>query len=265
MRLFNYIILCIFLSLTPLPSLATQCSVNVNYGIVIDPTHIRMIDHGQTYVQINHDKQLFVYGREITLSKEQALRLNEYAKGIRTQVPEIVSIAIDGVDLGLKSVNKVIGGLTGQNSVYHQKVQQKFDEIKMRIHLKFNHSDTNYYLAPQDFDNFEELFNGEFEQEIDEIISNSLGTILMAVDDAMLTEPNNNELPNEQNANNLSTDEQIQNIGQEIEVVVNTKASALSDKANQFCENMVKLNLIEDELQISVKALVDFNLIDEKL
>ena len=104
-------------------SLAKQCSVNLNYGVIIDPSHIRIIDHGKTIIQINGSSQLFVEGREITLNTEQQELINDFASGIRTQIPAIVSIAIEGVDIGLKAVNKVIGGLTGENSASQQKVQ----------------------------------------------------------------------------------------------------------------------------------------------
>ena len=238
---------------------AKQCSVNFNYGIVIDPNHIRMLDHGKTYVQINEDKQLFINGREIQLTLKQQTLINDYSLGIRTQVPEIVAIALEGVDIGLKAVNKVIGGLTGENSASHQKIQQRFDEIKMRIYMRFNHSDENYYLARQDFDNFDELFSGEFEQELEEIISQSVGTILMAVGEAMLT-PDNSELNAEQQT--LSLEQRMENMGKELEVEVVSQTNALENKAEKFCQSLIELNKIEDELQQNIVELQTFNLLE---
>ncbi len=238
---------------------AKQCSVNFNYGIVIDPSHIRMLDHGKTYVQINHDQQLFINGREIQLTLEQQTLINDYAVGIRTQIPEIVSIALEGVDIGLKAVNKVIGGLTGENSAAHQKVQQRFEEIKMRIYKRFNHSDENYYLARQDFDNFDELFSGEFEQELEEIISASVGTILMAVGEAMLT-TDNSELSSEQRS--LSLDQRMDSMGKELELEVVSQTNALEHKAEKFCQSLIELNKIEDQLQKSIVELETFNLLE---
>ena len=239
--------------------LAKQCSVNFNYGIVIDPSHIRMLDHGKTYVQINDDKQLFINGREIQLTLKQQTLINDYAIGIRTQVPKIVAIALEGVDIGLKAVNKVIGGLTGENSASHQKIQQRFDEIKMRIYKRFNHSDENYYLARQDFDNFDELFSGEFEQELEEIISQSVGTILMAVGEAMLT-PDNSELSSEQRT--LSFDQRMENMGKELELELVSQTNVLENKAEQFCQSLIELNQIEDELQKNIAELSTFNLLE---
>ncbi len=114
-------------------SQAKQCSINLNYGVIIDPSHVRIIDHGKTIIQINGIAQLFVEGREILLNNQQKQLIAEFNNGIRRQIPEIVSIAIEGVDIGLKAVNKVIGGLTGENSASQQKIQTSFDELKWRI------------------------------------------------------------------------------------------------------------------------------------
>ena len=240
-------------------ALAKQCSVNFNYGIVIDPNHIRMLDEGITYLQINNDKQLFINGREIQLTLKQQTLINDYALGIRTQIPEIVSIALEGVDIGLKAVNKVIGGLTGENSASHQKIQQRFDEIKMRIFMRFNHSDQNYYLARQDFDNFDELFSGEFEQALEEIITDSVGTILMAVGEAMIT-TDNNELNIEQSTQDI--EQRMENMGKELELEVVNQTNALESKADKFCQSLIELNKIEDQLQQTIRELETFNLLE---
>jgi hypothetical protein len=240
---------------------AQHCFANVNYGIVIDPKNIRMLDHGMTYVQINNNQQLFIKGREVKLSPEQLDLINKYSLGIRQQIPEIVSIAIEGVDIGLKAVNKVIGGLTGENSATHQKIQEKFEEIKWRIRARFNHSDQNYYLAPQDLDNFGELFTGEFEQEIEEIISESIDTILMAVGEAIL-KSNETENTNSSEARLTTFDQRIENISQDLKVEIGSSITTLESKAEEFCLNLVALNKIESQMQEIIPELKNFNLIE---
>ncbi|WP_448211014.1 YggN family protein [Colwellia sp. MEBiC06753] len=235
---------------------AEQCNVNFNYGVIIDPNHIRILERGITFVQINHDSQLFVKGREITLDEQQHQLLSNYSKGIREQVPHIVFIAIEGVEIGLKAVNKVIGGLTGENSDAHRKLQEKFDEMQMRLRKKFNHSDESYYIAPQDFDDFDEIFAGEFEQEIEEIVSKSIGTILMAVGEAMA---NRDEDTIEQRVDTF--DDHLENMGEELSLEIGTKASELERKAEQFCQALSELDSLESEMQLTIPSLAEYNLI----
>lgn len=238
---------------------AEHCNVNFNYGVIIEPNHVRILDNGQTYVQINNDSQLFVRGREIALESHQTALVSDFSKGIRNQVPEIVFIAIEGVEIGLKAVNKVIGGLTGENSASHRKLQEKFDDMQMRLRKKFNHSDKSYYIAPQDFDDFDEIFAGEFEQEIEEIVSESIGTILMAVGEAMA---NRDEDTIEQRVSTY--DDKLEHMGEELKLEIGTRANQLEQKAEQFCQALTDLDQVEAQMQVTISALNEFNLISSQ-
>jgi hypothetical protein len=239
---------------------AQQCSINLNYGVIIDPKHIRIVDKGKTKVQINNTKQLFIRGREIALSSEQQQLLTSFSVGIRRQVPEIVSIAIEGVDIGLKAVNQVVASLTGENSASQQKVQAKFDELKWRIRARFNQSANNYYIAPQDLNDFDEMFTGEFEQEIEAIISNSIGTILEAVGQSILVEDNSNEHGGETRITTF--DKRLTTLSKGLELEVAKRAKALDKKAALFCQELTHLDELEVELHQAIPALKDYNLIE---
>ena len=253
------LLILLITGLSSFNGMAKQCSVNFNYGVIIDPSHIRMIDMGQTVIQINGEHQLFVEGREIKLDQDQQQLINQFSSGIRNQVPEIVSIALEGVDIGLKAVNKAIGSLTGENSASQQKIQTKFDELKSRIRTRFNRSANNYYIAPQDFADFDDIFTGEFEQEIEEIISDSIGTILLAVGEAMI---NNND-NNGHSEQRLSTfDDRMETMGKDLELEISASANALEKKAEKFCQKLTELNDIENKIQRSIKPLHQFNLIE---
>jgi len=240
-------------------SKANSCNVNFNYGVIIDPAHIRIIEHGQTEVQINHQHQLFIQGKEIFLSNSQQILVDKYTIGIRDQVPAIVAIATEAVDMGLKSVSKIIAGLTGENSASHQKFQGKLSELQWRIKSRFNQTAKSYYIAPQDFDNLDEIFKGEFEDEIEEIVTDSLGTILMAVGEAMSTksaDEDNVELRLD------AIGDKIEAIGKDLELELGSSTQSLKSKAATFCQNLIELNDAETLMQSSIPQLLKFDLIE---
>lgn len=239
---------------------ASQCSINLNYGVIIDPKHIRIIEHGQTHVQINGSKQLFIQGREVTLDEKQQELLTQFSTGIREEVPEIVSLAIEAIDIGLKAVNEVIGGLTGENSASQQKVQAKFEELKWRIRARFNQSANNYFIAPQDFNDFDEMFTGEFEQEIEEIIQNSIGTLIEAVGQSLLNDSEHIESSGEPRITPF--DERISSMSKGLELEVSKRAKALDLKADRFCQQLIELDKLEHQLHLSIEKLKPFNLIE---
>lgn len=238
------------------PVFAEHCSVNFNYGVIIDPIHIRTLDKGITKVQITNNNQLFIHGREVQLTPKQKESLSLYSNGIREHVPEIVSIAIEGVDIGLKAVNKLVGGLTGENSESHQKLQENFDELHWRMRRRFNHSDDSYYVAPQDFNDFDEIFAGEFEQEIKQIVSASVGTILLAVGKAMTAQEEG-----EMEDRMANFDQHLSELGEEIELDISEKTKVIETKASQFCTKLIELDDRETQLQQQIPELLPYNLI----
>jgi hypothetical protein len=237
-----------------------ECAINFNYGVIIDPKHIRIIDKSQTKVQINGEKQLFILGRELKLTDNQKALLAQFSAGIREKLPEMVSITIEGVDIGLKAANQVIGGLTGENSSSQQKVQEKFEELKFRIRARFNQSANNYYIAPQDFNDFDQMFAGEFEQEIEEIVSDSIGTILKAVGQSMLTEHNTGEPGSEEQRISIY-DDRLTSFGKGLHLDVTQRAKALEEKVSLFCVQLTALDKMEHKLQKSIPELLKYNII----
>jgi len=240
-------------------ALAQQCSIHFNYGVIIHPNHIRMVDRAQTQIQINNSSQLFIKGREIQLSTEQQKLVAQFSIGLREQLPAIVSIAIEGVDISLKAVNEVIGGLTGENSASQQKVQAKFDELKWRTRARFNQSADNYYIAPQDFTDLDGIFSGQFEQEIEDIITTSIGTILTAVGESILSDSSHSEYGSEKRI--ATFDERLSNLSEGLDFEVAARAKALNKKATKFCLKLDELNKIESQLQQAIPALKEYNLI----
>ncbi|MGB1030949.1 MAG: DUF2884 family protein, partial [Pseudoalteromonas marina] len=48
-----------------------QCDVELSHGLIITDDVIRIVDKGQTRVQINNDNQLFIRGYWVDLSPDE--------------------------------------------------------------------------------------------------------------------------------------------------------------------------------------------------
>ncbi|GAA5136693.1 DUF2884 family protein [Thalassotalea piscium] len=240
---------------------AEKCNIDFNYGVVIDEQRIRILEKQQTIFQINNQEQVFIGGREIPLTQPQVLLIREYALSIREQVPQIVSIAIESVNLSLKAVNRVIASLTGENSAIHQKLQSRFEELEWRLRARFNHSDNSYYIAPQDFDDFDNILAGAFENEIEEIVSKSIGTLLTAVGEAVAHKNNSEETLNNTEKRISTFDERMQLMGGDLELEISPQAQLLEDRAESFCNAFRELDLLEQKINQQIPELKHLNLL----
>ncbi|WP_175623855.1 DUF2884 family protein [Pseudocolwellia agarivorans] len=245
-------------------SVYAECNISFKYGVVIDPIHVRLRQENQTYVQITRDQQLFVSGREALLTNKQKELLNQYSRSLREQVPQIISIAIEGVDVGLEAVNKAIGGLSKKDSESHRLFQKRFNDMQWNLRNRFNHSDNNYYVAPQSFNDFDEIFSGQFEKEIEHIVTQSLGSILMAVGDAIV-ERTGREQDRKKDNQNIIINNKMTPLEKELMSELSAQTRVLDQKARIFCSNLRQLDLLEEELRSSIPSLHELDLIGKKL
>lgn len=244
-------------------SVYAECNMSFKYGVVIDPLHVRLLEEELTYIQITRNQQLFISGREIMLNSEQKALLGEYSIQIRQQVPEIVSIAIEGVDVGLEAVNKSIGGATGEDNESRKLFQKRFNDMQWNLRNRFNHSDESYYIAPQSFNDFDEIFSGEFEKEIEHIVTQSLGSILMAVGDAIVKRTDRNQ-DKRNDDNSIILNNKMTNLEKELISELSTQTNALDKKARIFCTNLKELDKLENQIRASIPNLSQLDLIQSK-
>ena len=91
MALLSRSILALCLALSSSAVLAqSQCDVELSHGLIITDDVIRILDKGQTRVQINNNNQLFIRGYWVDLSTEESKVLQQFSNGIRHTVPELV-------------------------------------------------------------------------------------------------------------------------------------------------------------------------------
>ncbi|WP_371376512.1 DUF2884 family protein [Thalassotalea aquiviva] len=235
-----------------------HCAVDFNYGVVVEGQNIRFIDNDNTLVQINDLSQLFVHGKEVSLNQAQQALVSDYASGIKQQVPEIVELALDAVEIAFGAVTQVMVGLGVEDSSSADRIDQLFVSIKEKVHKRFNKDNGNYFLAEQNFNEFDEFMEEELEAEIESIVADSVGNILIAVGQAMNDEEGNFEQKMQ------AFGQRMERMGENIEAAVEPQAEALGAKAEALCDSLKELDYVEQELSNSIDELAKFNLITLK-
>ncbi len=233
-----------------------NCSVDLNYGVIVKGQNIRFLDKDNTYVQINDNKQLFVDGKQISLTAEQQNLVSEYASSINQQVPEIVNLALNAVDVAFSAISHVVTGVTGDDANSSDRLNEIMVKIKEKVHTRFNNDDGSYFLAQQNFDEFDSFMEDELEAEIEDLVSESIGDILIAVGSAI----NNEEGDFEQRMEAFG--KRMERMGDDIELAVEGQAEQLEAQAEQLCANLKELDQLEMQLTDSVAELSRFDLIN---
>lgn len=231
------------------------CNVDLQFGLVVNDEHIRVLDEDRTVYQINHSNQLFVKGEWLKLNEEQTKDLKVLSEGLQYAVPQMTLLATEGIELATDTVEHVYLGLVGEEHQSYKKLTKALQRVKEKVKKKFIHSKDNFFIGPRSLENVDELMDRQLEDEIELAIHTSVGGILSAI--GGLASEGNEDL--EVRMENLS--ERLENMGLEIERQVAPQADTLRKKARWFCRKLEMLNQVEDRLIKAVPQLKPYNII----
>lgn len=235
---------------------AAECPIQLKMGLLISPDHIRVLQKGRTQFQINNDEQLFIRGDEVTLTPEQTLLVKEFSLGLRKELPEIVSIAMDSVELGFSALNKIIQGISGTDTA--QGIEEHFSELQRRLFGRFARSGDNFYLAPQALNELDDFFEDELSNQVKSVVTNSLHIMLGAMDEAF------QQSESEIEGVKIDLGERVDLLSKEVENSLKYNANRLEEKATAFCQRFETLDSIEARLQKELPRLRNYDILSNE-
>jgi hypothetical protein len=235
---------------------AAECNMAFGHGILIAPDHIRILQNNRTHVQINADKQLFIRGEWITLTAEDTALLQQYSHGLRKFVPEIVSIAVDGVELGLSSIEAMFTGIGSQSQ--QAEWRELVRETTFQWMSRFVRTNEHFYLAPQSLNELDYFLHDELKPQLDSLARHTVGAVWGALRDALRHSDTNFE---------RSDNQEWQSVGELVDRInlgLDAKAVELEAKSALFCQRMQELEQIEQQLQRRLPALHQYDVVMQK-
>ena len=235
---------------------AAECEMAFAHGILIAPDHIRILQNNRTHVQINNDQQLFIRGEVISLTAEDVVLLQQYSRDLRKFVPEIVSIAVDGVELGLSSIEAMFTGIgsKSQQAEWRELVR----ETTFQWMSRFVRTNEHFYLAPQSLNELDYFLHGELKPQLDSLARHTVGAVWGALRDALRHSDSNFE---------RSDNQEWQSVGHLVDKInlgLDAKAVELEEKSALFCQRMQELDEVEQQLQQRLPALKDYDVVMQK-
>ena len=235
---------------------ATECNMAFRHGILISPDQIRIQTSNRTVFQINQDQDLFVRGEWVTLNPSEQELVRQYAQGLRKFVPELVSIAVDSVELGLSAIENMLLGIG--NSAQQEEWQALIRETTYQLTSRFVRSGEHFYLAPQSLNELDAFLHGELKQQLKDLAKFTVGAVWDALREAMQQSEDDFERTESQNwqpANEL-----VEKINQGLDL----KADELEQKSVLFCQRLTELDQIETQLQQRLPLLLKYDVVTMK-
>jgi|GEM_PF-570331 len=230
-----------------------QCEVALNYDVAVEPQMITVSEGGSEVYRIVLDK-LYVNGQEVSLNSKQKKILTQYSAEISTQLPEVITLVHDAVGIASSAASMALTPLLGDAA--GAKLDEMMDGLKERVEqVAYQHGDKFYLGATQS--SLEDTFGEEFEKEMEELVRNSVGTLMVSLGSEILSGDGDSF---EQKMESFS--KKMENVGQDIEMQMEAQTKNLEQRADKMCDNFQYLIALEQSLRTEVPELSQYRLID---
>ena len=247
----------LLLVFAPASQAGGECPIQLKMGLLIAPDHIRVMERGRTQVQINRDAQLFIRGELITLTDQERYLVREFSLGLRKELPEIVDIAMDSMELGFDALHQVIKGIAGTDTA--KGIEAHFKELHGGLLKKFARSGDNFYIAPQGLHELDDFFEDELATQINTVVTDSLKIMLGAMGEAFRKSEGSLE------ERNVDLGERVDLLSAEVEKSLKINADRMAERAQAFCQRFESLDKTEARLQNQIPQLRKYDILSNQL
>jgi hypothetical protein len=241
------------------------CDIELDAGLTLNETTLEFFNAAQDsennkhiLYKIDNDQHLTVHGQEIDLNDHQQALVTQYAMSIRAMVPQIRTIAIEGVDLALEGVNLAFNELLGEGNNVGAKLTQELstlrDEVATRFTVEHGITINENNVNNENFTG-EDILGKEFEQRIKSAVEtavlNSMGSLLITMGQEMLFSSGD--------TNAFET--RMDNFGDSIADEMELRTEKIKLKADALCLAIADIDQLEEKLKTSIVALANINVV----
>ncbi|TMO44336.1 YggN family protein [Pseudoalteromonas ruthenica] len=230
-----------------------QCDIEFKSDIRINPERIQITNVDNQHM-VYDGQQLLVDGEVMPLTAAQQQALDNYSQQLRSYVPEVAQIALDGVKIAGVAIEEVSAafGIEHNNAL-----QQVVDNIGNNIEHSF-YQNGEFVMGKQSFDelgeDIEQQFDENFEQAVEQAMVQSIGSVLMALGSQMVSSGGDMD----------EFEQRMERMGEQIEQRVELQAANIEQRADALCQSFSELAEQEAQLVSMVPELSDFQLLITK-
>ncbi|WP_110458520.1 YggN family protein [Shewanella algidipiscicola] len=231
----------------------SQCEVSLNYDVAVEPQKLVISEAEKEVYRIEVGK-LYVDGVEVQLDAKQRTLINQYADEVSRQLPEVIDLVHDAVSIASTAVSMALTPLLGDAS--GAKIDEMMTGLSQRIDTVAYQNGDKFYLGATE-SSLEETFGQEFEQQMEQLVQSSIGSMMMTLGSEMMKGDGDSF---EQKMQAFAT--KMDNVGKDIEVQIEQQSNDLQQRADKLCDDFQQLVALESQLRQQVPELTAYPLMN---
>ncbi len=231
-----------------------SCEVEFQNDIRIKPSELEIYTPDNHSMVFSDNGELLIDGQTLSLDSEQRQAISDYSDSLRSQLPEVANIALEGVKIAGVAIEEVANAFNIQG---FDSINELMADIEVEVENTF-YQQGAFVMGQQSFDEFGENFESHFDEQIESAVESammqSMGSILMALGSELMGSGGDMQ----------AFEQRMENMGAQIEQKVEQQANQLEKRADALCGNFSTIAEQEQQLVQLVPELKDYQLFSYK-
>lgn len=232
----------------------SSCQVEFSSDVSIDSDAITVSAVSGESLRIDAKNSLTVNGASQTLDAEQQALVDAFAGQVRTTIPEVVAIALEGVEIALTAVSEVFYSLLEQSPP--SALLESIDRIEAAVAERMSVNGDAISVVGGEIDGFDRTM-AELEPQIEQAVKSAVGDIVVAIGESV------REGDADIMALLMDFAKKAEHFERDIEAEVMKKAQRLERRAEGLCDEVYALQAVESRMQLEIPATRGFDIVRE--
>lgn len=230
-----------------------SCNLELDAGVRITDESIEFYHEDQQTYKIVEDQYLVVRGQVLKLNQMQQELVTSYAASIRAAVPEVRSMALDGIDLAIDAITIAFDGLLGEKNQVSAQLITELNNVKSDVNRYFTAGNPiTFNRGNEDTPDFlGKYFETRMERIVETSVQNSIGSIMVAMGKEVLASGGDMD----------AFEARMNKFGEQMAEQMSAKAMRMEARGEQLCKTIRAVDANEEKLKGVVPAVESFNII----
>lgn len=232
---------------------AEQCDINLNGEISFAEQTLTVTTKSDDEVKITNSYVVFLNGKKLSLSGQETQWVKDYYDGIEQSIPQVMTVAAEGIKIANYAVSEVLRGFLGSESKVATKLEVKLNGLygQLKDHVYQNPNFLTFDTATLE----KELGLGpDFDAEVDKIVSevmeNAMGEFFVQMGKSMMNGQGSIE----------SFEERMSKMGDALESKIEGQTKDIELEAQKLCEMLTTVDESESKVQ-QIKGLGNVDIV----
>ncbi|CUS48309.1 MAG: hypothetical protein HLUCCO02_08340 [Idiomarinaceae bacterium HL-53] len=231
-------------------NLNDQCRMTLNHELRVSSEQVTLIDNEQEVWRIDAQGALYIKGEYSEQPEHVQDMLVEYKQGVERQTDAVIYVVGEALHITHEALTSVFSEMFSEN----HRVVRRIDDLQETLSVEFDNIaqtvGNETIIRGQELDSFGDRLGDTIEHEVDEIVSSSMGSMLVMIGKELIKGGGDMQ----------EFEQRMERMGENLESRIEERTARIEERADQMCDEMMALNELEANLATTIPAFANYPL-----